>query len=179
MIEFIEWISIFVVAGLAAPFFGPFVVNQLVPFSISEVLSLATDFLSLWQPYAYNKPRVVVPWKRVPNSIATWLIVFLVAGLLLGSPLNTPARVSSGNVQDVRGVSGPETADLDTGATALLSQVHTITLDPGRTDRPLTVRYTWSPPGIAVELPEQAAAFMTGAGPKDMKINAALPCPSQ
>jgi hypothetical protein len=86
-------------------------------------------------------------------------------------------RFASGDVQKIDGVTGPPKADLDTSAVTNVLQSHIIKVEPGRTDLPLKVRYIWTPPEFAIALPEEAAAFLSGSGGKNMKIRGVPACP--
>lgn len=155
MIEFTKWILVFIASGLVAGLLGFAALNRLV------------GHLPVGAKPGIGRLEIFVGSIFV-LSVASWLLI---------SPVNLPERIASIKVEEISGVSGLQTADLDTTAAGIATQSHAITLNPGRTDRPLTVRYTWSPPRFAIELPEVAAVFLSGAGQKGMKIGGVPPCP--
>jgi hypothetical protein len=154
MLEFAIWILIFVTSGVLVGTFGPIALDRLV-------VRFARN-----ARYRFGRLKIYIA-SIVVLSIGTWYLI---------SQLNFPQRIASSKVQEIIGTSGPLTADTDFLGSTRATQSHAIKLDPGRTDLPLVVTYAWKPPRSAFALPQEAAAFMSGAGQKDMKISGAPPC---
>jgi hypothetical protein len=113
--------------------------------------------------------------KRLFSSIT--LLLLIAAGWSIVNTFNVPARTVLMGKQELRGVSGPLTADTNPEDSTFFVQSHSIRIDPGRIDQPVTITYTWGPPRAVVTYPKEAAAFLTGVGSKDMKITGMPPCP--
>ncbi len=148
MIEFLKWISIFVLSGaIAGCIYG----------------------------IGAARSRVFYTW-RWPLLITGTFIVglgsWLVASFFSRPPPNTITLE-----RNIDALSGPLIADVNVNDYTMLLQGHSIRIDVGRSDRPITVEYRWTAPRVTITLPEEAAAFITGAGSKDMKISGAPGCP--